>query len=200
MEGNFQNNNVYSYNKSISLLNSYSKEIIYVLNHSFPFFPIQHSHVSSILKQIKPNDVLQKSIFQYLQHLQLKKFHIIHIRLGDDILIHKNVFYKKTIYKLFIYLRKILNPTKSYLLLSDNNQIKVLIHKYFPFVSFKKTNITHLGLHESTSEEVLDTLTEFFLMRFSLSITSFSIYLHKTSFSEIASILFLKPFYFYSLL
>jgi len=200
MESNFQKNNIYSYNQSISLFNSFQKKTIYVLNHSFPFLPIQHSHVFSILKQIKPNDILQKSILQYLQTLQLKSFHIIHIRLGDELLVHKNKFYRKTIYKLFIYLKRILDPRGSYLLLSDNNEIKFLIYKYFPFVSFKKTKITHLGLQDSSSEEVLDTLTDFFLMKYSSSITSFSIYTHKTSFSEVASILFSKPFYFYSLL
>ena len=88
-----------------------------------------------------------------------------------------------------------------HLRIGDNTWIKQIIHNYFPFVFFKKSKIIHLGLSkQKDSEGVLDTLTEFFLMNHCREIISFSSYSHRTSFGEVASILFNKPFRYFSLL
>ena len=64
----------------------------------------------------------------------------------------------------------------------------------------KATILKKREAKQAKKEAILDTLTEFFLMKHSQQIISFSTYSHRTSFGEVASILFNKPFQYYSLL
>lgn len=195
--------NKFTYNNYISFLNKKKKHNISVLTNLYPSKPIHNNVIMNVLKQIEPTPQLIQSIQNYLLEMNLEKnkFTVIHLRLGDNILISKDKISYFAFFKIIKILKKILNPKQKYLILSDNHFIKVIIHKYFPFTSFKNTNITHLGVSQNMeSNSVLDTLTEFFIMNHCTHIISFSTYTHRTSFGEMASLLFYKPFTYYSLL
>lgn len=195
--------NKFTYNNYISFLNKKKKHNISVLTNLYPSKPIHNNVIMNVLKQIEPTPQLIQSIQNYLLEINLEKnkFTVIHLRLGDNILISKDKISYFAFFKIIKILKKILNPKQKYLILSDNHFIKVIIHKYFPFTSFKNTNITHLGVSQNMeSNSVLDTLTEFFIMKHCIHIISFSTYTHRTSFGEMASLLFYKPFTYYSLL
>lgn len=195
--------NKFTYNNYISFLNKKKQHNISVLTNLYPSKPIHNNVIMNVLKQIEPTPKLIQSIQNYLLEMNLEKnkFTVIHLRLGDNILISKDKISYFAFFKIIKILKKILNPKQKYLILSDNHFIKVIIHKYFPFTSFKNTNITHLGVSQNMeSNSVLDTLTEFFIMNHCTHIISFSTYTHRTSFGEMASLLFYKPFTYYSLL
>jgi hypothetical protein len=193
----------YEYLQRLSFLNQYSQENIYMKDNSFPLKQINKNVIYQVLQQIQPTDILINSITNYLNELHLEKnnFIIIHLRIGDDILLDNKHISLFIIKKIIHILKQIINPNKKYLLIGDNTQIKYIIHKYFPFVYFKNSKITHLGMSNIKEKEaILDTLTEFFLMSHCQKIISFSSYSHRTSFGEVASILFNKPFQYFSLL
>jgi len=191
------------YFQRISYLNQLSREKIYLHDNSFPLKPMNKNIIYAVLKQIQPTDVLIQSIHHYLEDLKLEKNHfiVIHLRIGDNILLDKQSVSLYVLNKIISTLKTLLNPTKQYLLIGDNTTIKQIIHSYFPFVYFKKSKIIHLGMSQVKDKDaVLDTLTEFFLMTHSREIISFSTYSHRTSFGEVASLLFNKPFRYFSLL
>jgi len=191
------------YFNRIYFLNQHSQENIYMKDNSFPLKQIHNNVIYKVLQQIQPTPILIDSITNYLNELHLEKntFTIIHLRIGDDILLDNKNISLFIINKIIYTLKQILNPTKKYLLIGDNTMIKYIIHKYFPFVYFKKSKIIHLGMSDIKEKEaILDTLTEFFLMKHCQQIISFSSYSHRTSFGEVASILFNKPFRYFSLL
>lgn len=193
----------FTYNHYISFLNKHKQETICLLTNLFPLKPIHPKVIMNVLNQIQPKDILIQSIQNYLLELELEKnkFVVIHIRLGDSILISNEKISSFALLKVIGILKKTLKSNEKYLILSDNSFVKRVIHKYFPFTCFKKTNITHLGISKNIqSESVLDTLTDFFLMKHCKHIISFSCYTHRTSFGEMASLLFCKPFTFHSLL
>jgi len=193
----------YDYFQRISFLNDHSQENIYMKDNSFPLKEIHNNVIYNVLQQIQPTPILIDSITNYLNELHLEKntFIIIHLRIGDDILLKNNPISTFIVQKIINKLKQILHPTKKYLLIADNPWIKYIIYKYFSFVYFKKTRITHLGISNIKEKgAILDTLTEFFLMKHCQQIISFSSYSHRTSFGEVASILFNKPFQYYSLL
>jgi hypothetical protein len=195
--------NKFNYNDYISFLNKRKRNNICVITNLFPSKPIHKNVFMNVLRQFEPKPELIQSIQDYLleTNLEKNKFTVIHLRLGDNILISKENISYFAFFKIIEILKKILNPKQKYLILSDNHFIKVIIHKYFPFTSFKNTNITHLGVSPNMeSNSVLDTLTEFFIMKHCNHIISFSTYTHRTSFGEMASLLFYKPFTYYSLL
>jgi len=194
---------IITYPNKFSFLNKKKKKNICLITNLFPSKPIHKNVFMNVLKQLQPKDQLIQSIQNYLLEMKLEKnnFIVIHLRLGDNILISKDKISYFAFFKIITILKKILNPKQKYLILSDNHFIKFIIHKYFPFTSFKNTNITHLGLSPNIeSNSVLDTLTEFFIMKHCTHIISFSTYTHRTSFGEMASLLFYKPFTYYSLL
>ena len=191
------------YFNRIYFLNQHSQENIYMKDNSFPLKQIHNNVIYRVLQQIQPTPILIDSITNYLNELHLDKntFTIIHLRIGDDILLDNKNISLFIVNKIIYTLKQILNPTKKYLLIGDNTRIKYIIHKYFPFVYFKKSKIIHLGMSDIKEKEaILDTLTEFFLMKHCQQIISFSSYSHRTSFGEVASILFNKPFRYFSLL
>lgn len=191
------------YLERLYFLNHHSQENLYITDNSFPLKQINKNVIYQVLQQIQPSDILINSITNYLNKLQLEKnnFIVIHLRIGDDILLDKKNIPLFIIEKIIHTLKQIINPNKKYLLIGDNISIKYIVHKFFPFIYFKNSKIIHLGLSNLKEKEaILDTLTEFFLMNHCQKIISFSSYSHRTSFGEVASILFNKPFQYFSLL
>ena len=71
-----------------------------------------------------------------------------------------------------------------YLIIADNNEIKILLLKYFPEFKTILKEITHFGEGIVLEEEkVKNTLIDFYLLSFAASIQSYSCYDHGSGFS-----------------
>lgn len=191
------------YFERIKFLNNHSSSSLFIKTNSFPMKPLFPLAIYRVLKQIEPKLILRENVIKYMKELGLasNEFIVLHFRIGDDILLEGKSIPLKYIQRILFYLKKNMFSNKKYLLLGDNNIIKKIIHSYFPYSCYKQSKIVHLGISlEKERECILETLTEFFLMKHCSKIISFSTYLHRTSFGEMASILFQKPFQYYSLL
>jgi hypothetical protein len=82
-----------------------------------------------------------------------------------------------------------------YLILSDNNQIKLLLKKVFPQVVIQLTKITHLGESVNPDDNaVMETMLDFYLMSNAFQIISFSPYNWGSGFSQWCSVLYKIPY------
>ena len=178
------NNNVFIY------CNSYPTNDIIDENHK--------EYMRNILEptlEIKIN--VNKTLYDL--KLEFKQFIVIHIRSGDSYLKNeKNTFDVKYINELIQniendivhYFNKNKNDNidnidnNKYLIIADNNYIKLILKKKFPNFTILLKNITHFGegiLLED--EKVKNSLIDFYLLSFSKFILSYSCYEHGSGFS-----------------
>ena len=113
---------------------------------------------------------------------------VIHVRSGDKFLNNGqtdfNAQYIAQLTKEIFYTIK-QKPNASYLVLTDNTEIKHIIVKSFPSVKILFNKITHLGQGVVQQDEpIKNTLLEFYLMSQAASIVSFSSYEHGSGFSQ----------------
>jgi hypothetical protein len=120
-----------------------------------------------------------------------KNYKVIHLRFGD-IFIHNNV-YDNRLYDM--YFNKINNLINSdtefqYVLISDSSIISNRLKENIIKLHYWNNNKIHLGdLKNNTSNSILDTLTDFFIMSKSAEITS-----NGSGFSRIASEIYDIPY------
>jgi hypothetical protein len=138
---------------------------------------------------LKPNDTLLNSVQECLNQLELEcnNYSVFHIRSGDKYLKDNNKsiqFPKIYIEKLKTNIQIFMEKNEKYLLIADNNEIKILLHRYFPDIKILLNKITHLGEGVLLEEEkVKNTLIDFYILSFSKKIFSFSCYEHGSGFS-----------------
>ena len=175
-----------------ALKNTTSKNYCLCTN-SFPLFNINQEEIEFIKQRLQPNPAMKTDIEQEMStlHLSSKQFSVIHIRSGDEFLLKfgGGEQSKNWIDLMFSLLTPILQDnTTKYLILSDNNQLKLLFRKYVNCVVQIKP-ITHLGIGKMTDANVKNTMMDFYLMSHSKQIFSISTYGHGTGFSKWCSIL-----------
>ena len=176
-----------------ALKNTNSKNYCLCTN-AFPLFNIKQEEIEFIKHRLQPTPAMKTDIEQEMTtlHLSSKQFSVIHIRSGDEFLLKSGgggEKSKKWIDIMFSLLTPILqDKTTKYLILSDNNQLKLLFRKYDNcIVQFKP--ITHLGIGKITDANVKNTMMDFYLMSHSNQIFSISTYGHGTGFSKWCSVL-----------
>jgi hypothetical protein len=187
-------------NEIITTINNNKNQnnIFPLFSNSFPiYYDFMDDDREFIKSKIKPNDEMCKCIDNKLNKLKLRKneYGVLHIRCGDDSLGNKkvNLFIANKIKNI---VNKIINSKHKYLIISDNNVIKSLfINKKNCY--FDISNITHLGGDYNTNKDinsVKNTLLDFYLMSFSNTILSISIYDHISGFSKYCSKIYKIPF------
>jgi hypothetical protein len=184
----------------VSKVNSLDKKVenFCIFCNSFPLFDnIKQQGRQIISQHFKPNDLLKEEIKENLSELRLipKQFAVIHIRSGDKYLLKDQRLNLFVIKKIISILEKNMKQNTRYLLISDNNNIKILLKKVFPNLTIQLNKITHLG--DATNQEdesIKDTLIDFYLMANSYQIISFSPYNWGSGFSKWCSVLFNIPF------
>ena len=135
---------------------------------------------------LEPTPEIKNDIENILSKLSMKKkqYCVIHIRSGDKYLINNSnidISYYNKIIKEF----KFMNRNHVYLLLSDNNKLKNILMKKFPFLKMIVNEITHFGEGVELQENsVKNTLIDFYLMSHAKFIISFSSYEHGSGFSK----------------
>jgi len=182
----------------INKLNSLDCENFFTFCNSLPMFDnYQQMGRYFIRSKLAPNELMQQNINISLTNLNLKpkQFAVIHIRSGDKYMLKNNQLNPFVIKKITSILAKNMKLGTKYLVLSDNNQIKILLKKIFPQVIIQITNIVHLGESENPSEQaIMETLLDFYIMSNSFQIISFSPYNWGSGFSQWCATLHNIPF------
>jgi hypothetical protein len=130
----------------------------------------------------------------FAQKLDLKPFHVLHFRLGDDALKSTQIQFRfsrlnptaSTFGELFYKVKKYADDDT--VLLSDNQAFKDFVAKKHGVRMFP-TNIQHAGL----SEDIGDTLFEFLLMTRAVTIKTFTVYTWVSGFAKIAHCVYDVP-------
>jgi hypothetical protein len=163
--------------------------------HSFIYcipYPIDDISEKSKLymqKILEPTDKIKYIVHKLLNDngLIFKCYSVFHIRSGDNYLNKDNkIFYQKYFERLKREIKNYLYSctSQNYLVIADNNEIKILLKQEFPQLKIILKVITHFGEGVGLEEEkVKNTLIDFYLMSFANKIISFSSYKHGSGFS-----------------
>lgn len=189
--------------KYIKMLNSVSSETFYTYSNAFPIIDIiGNSNKQFVWSKISPNEQMKNNVKLRLQKLNLtpKTYSIIHIRCGDTYLVDKsqidNTFSKNVIN----VVSQLIKPGHNYLVLSDNNVMKVVLKKKFPnFIVQINNEITHTCNKNTTSQGIMYSLLDFYTMMYANNIIALSVYGHGSGFSKWSSVIHNIPYYFYHL-
>ena len=175
-----------------------SNHTVYSYNIFFPYnegHPILCNEVRSFFH---PTKEIEQQVDSTLQHFSLLKhqFIVLHIRSGDKYLNDKyklfdTQYFKNIRKEIHSILHSFTNSReknimigKHILLIADNNEIKLLLQKEFPFIKFLMNDITHTGENIVLEQKKLqNTMVDFFLMSNASFIYSFTIYPHGSGFS-----------------
>jgi hypothetical protein len=185
-------------NQIITEMNKTGTHVFPLFTNSFPIFYNFTDEGREFMKsRLLPNDVMNKYIDDSLHRLTLNKksYGVIHIRTGDNSITNKTVEVS-IINKIKKIIHKIINPQKNYLIISDNNCVK-LIFNNINNCHFNITKVEHLGGQHNTNKNmdgIKNTLLDFYLMSYSNSILSISIYDHISGFSKYCSEIYNIPF------
>lgn len=162
---------------------------LFSYNIMFPYDEISEEHKTYMRKLLEPTEEIQLYVDKTLEGIGFHKnrYSVIHIRSGDkylneDTKIFDSVYFKKLFYELNILINY--NPKHNYLLIADNNEIKLLLLEKFPTLKAVFKSITHLGEGKVLErEKVKNTMLDFYLMSHSNSICSYTCYAHGSGFS-----------------
>jgi hypothetical protein len=194
----YSKNSIKFFIEFVNNLNSMgNKDTFPTFCHSFPIFDVQDVGRKFILSKLLPNEMMQKFIKERLIRLELipKRFAVIHIRSGDKYLLNNGSLNSFVVKKIIGILSKNMKEGTKYLILSDNNQIKLLLKKVFPQVVIQLTKIAHLGESVNPGDNaVMETLLDFYLMSNAFQIISFSPYNWGSGFSQWCSVLYKIPY------
>ena len=185
-------------NKIIAEMNKTETSVFSLFTNSFPIYYNFADEGREFMKsKLLPNDIMSKYIDDSLNKLTLTKnsYDVIHIRTGDNSLITKSVEVS-IINKIKIIINKIINPQKKYLIISDNNCVKLIFNNKSN-CHFNITKVEHLGGQHNTNKNmdgIKNTLLDFYLMSYSNFILSMSIYDHISGFSKYCSEIYKIPF------
>lgn len=144
-----------------------------------------------------PTKEIDQEVDAILRQLSLIKhqFIVLHIRSGDKYLndnykLFDTQYFKKICNEINIIIHSFTNVRENnninlnILLITDNNEIKLLLKKEFPFIKFLMNDITHTGENiVLDKKKIKNTMVDFFLMSNACSIYSFTIYSHGSGFS-----------------
>ena len=195
-------------NELIDLLNCTNSESLYLFSNAFPIFSnfqkIRKDTRKFIQNKLIPNNQMKENIQIRLANLgvQEKQYSVIHIRCGDGFLLsNDSSIQTKHFYKVANAIEKDVFNTpfmknSKYVLLSDNNQMKLLLKNRFPQLIVQIKEMTHLGESEKyTNESIMHTLLDFYTMSTSNLIISLSPYNWGSGFSEWCAITYSVPYF-----
>ena len=171
---------------------------VFINTTNFPLHHVSASNLSAMAHLLKPTDVLNREIDNYINSLQLSKKNFItyHIRLGDSFLCEGQEVIDKS--HIQYILDKInVNGEHNYFLITDSTILKKIIINYFPGLKCIFFDISHTC--ENNDSSIKNTLIEFYIMSCSKAIISFSVYPHGSGFSKWCSVVYNIPYTCYML-
>ena len=186
---------------SINWLNTHNREVVGFMSNAYPFFNNYTEAGRHFVKsKLEPNNIMRTYINNSLMELGLNKkgYGVIHIRTGDNHLINSEGFTNDFLLKLKIILNRCILPDRRYLIVSDSNILKNMLKSYPNFYVLIK-DIEHLGgehIKNNNTNGIMNTLLDFYLMSYSNTIISLSVYEHVSGFSKYCSVIYEIPFKF----
>ncbi len=180
-------------------LNNKNTDTVTLLSTAFPIFNYHTDEGRNFIKsRLIPNNMMNNYIDNTLNDLGLQKYDysVIHIRTGDKYLVENEEMSVEFINKINEEINKIKQKDKKYLLISDNNELKKYYINTPNFYVYIK-NIEHLGgefIKSVDNDGVMNTMLDFYLMSYSNSNISISVYSWKSGFSEWCSKVYNIPF------
>ena len=182
----------------VKKFNTINASDYYFFCHSLPIFDqFTPQGRRFVMSKIMPNEMMRRYIDDNMitLGLKVKQYAVIHIRCGDTFFLKNKHLSEFLVSNVLSILLKSIRSSNTYLILSDNNQMKHIIKKIFPNVIIHSNNITHLGEStDQTEESIMNTLLDFYLMSQSYQIISFSSYNWGSGFSQWCSVIYNIPF------
>lgn len=193
------------FNELIRVLNGINNESYSLFSNAFPLFQnvkkIRNEPREFIRNRLTPNVQMQKNIDLRLSKLRVKEkqYSVIHVRCGDAFLLENDASIRPEVFhKIVNAIEKNIprrQTNKKYVLLSDNNQMKILLKKRFPNLVVQIKEMTHLGESNfHTNESIMHTLLDFYTMSKSNFIISLSPYNWGSGFSEWCAVTYRLPY------
>lgn len=186
-------------NSIINKLNQSNTESVGLFSNAFPFFYNFSDYGRNFIKaHLKPNNIMLdciKNAFDSL-HLQPNTYAVIHIRTGDQYLSTDRTTTPPNYSDIIEIINKLNNIDKKYLIISDNNALKSRLKAYSNFY-VDIHYMEHLGgecNYNKSTDGIKNTLLDFYLMSYSNSILSISVYDHVSGFSKYCSEIYNIPF------
>ena len=180
--------------KTIDWLNSKDCEVFGFFSNAFPIFN-RHSQegINKIKLKLLPKPIMINYVNNTLNELKLSKkgYGVIHIRTGDKYLVEKESISIDSINKIRNRIKKLIVPGRNYLIISDNNKLKVHL-KNIPGCNAIITKIEHIGgegINEENSDGIMNTMLDYYLMCNSNAIIIISVYGHVSGFSKYSAVL-----------
>jgi len=194
----FTKDSIRFFSELINKLNLLDCDNFFTFCNSLPMFD-SYKEIGRyfIRNKLAPNELMRQNISTSLANLGIKakQFAVIHIRSGDKYMLKNNQMNPFVIKKITGILAKNMKLGTKYLILSDNNQIKLLLKRVFPQVIIQMTNIVHLGESVNPSDQaIMETLLDFFIMSNAFQVISFSPYNWGSGFSQWCATLHNIPF------
>jgi hypothetical protein len=186
---------------TINWLNGKNCEVLGFFSNAYPFFNRFTEEGKNFMKfKLQPNKMMQTYIDHSLAELGLKKngYGVIHIRTGDNHLLNNEGFTADFLIKIKTILNNSILPDRRYLIISDSNILKTMLKTYPNFYILVR-DIEHLGgeaIKNTETNGVMNTLLDFYLMSYSNTIVSLSVYGHVSGFSKYCSVIYGIPFKF----
>ena len=163
-------------------------KMVFSYNILFPYDGISMQEIQLVRHIFEPSNEINDMVDNKLSIMGLikKKYITYHIRCGDMYLINGNKLFSLLYYTIVKNeLATIIDNNADFdvLLISDNNEIKILLHKELQFKYLIHT-VTHIGEGVTLVKENLqNTMIDFYLMANSHAIYSLSTYIHGSGFS-----------------
>ena len=163
---------------------------VYVYNIGFPILEIEEYQRQYIRNIFTPSIMMNTYIDQQLSQLGLEKnnYNIIHIRIGDNLLVHNTQNLNNNVLNSLINkVKGHINDNENYLVLSDNKIFKdILKNNIKNNIKLLNNNISHLGegTNLTNMQIVKDNMLEFYLMSLSKDILAYSVYYWGSGFSK----------------
>ena len=189
----------------LNYMHNIPNQIKYINNICFPLYSeLEASHKAYMKHILEPNDMIKQYVQSSLNIMDVSRgeYTVIHIRCGDNVLINKasdTALFEKSYGKL-----KELPDISSekYLIISDSNELKVLLKGRFPQFKIHTENIVvHIGEGtKNTEESIKSLLLDFYFMSYSKNIISYSTYTHGSGLSLWCAKTFDIPYKCYYLL
>lgn len=136
---------------------------------------------------LEPTDDFKRYILTTLKNMQLvlKNYIVVHVRSGDNMLIHNEDVNNEYLRCILGEIYRIYKPQYIYLLLSDSVKLKQKIVSLFPDIRTEFKAITHSGEGVALADEsVKNTMLDFYLIAYSGRIFAYSCYDHGSGFSR----------------
>lgn len=168
-------------------LNKCNKPIYFTYCSEHPYREMTNKEKNIIISKFTPNNILLQNINNTLKRLKLekKKYDVLHIRAGDEFLLNKKVMDNKKFNKIVLKIKQNINTNNKYLLLTDNNDLKIKLSNIFRNFIYETNEMVHSSLSNNYDNDGLkNTLTDYFLISLSKNVICICGYPHGSGFSE----------------